>query len=83
MVTLLIYIHLHEHLPRLGCSVRGGVFFAGVGLAFSQLALNTVLNSVSTGMDIAGLWPRYINIRRGAYIMAIVCTCLTHFQNAI
>lgn len=31
-----------------------------------------MLNSVSCGMDMAGLWPRYINIRRGAYIMAII-----------
>lgn len=25
---------------------------------------------MSVGMDMAGLWPRYINIRRGSYIMA-------------
>lgn len=48
------------------------MFFGGVGLAFSQLSINVVLNSISTGMDISGLWPRFINIRRGAYILAIV-----------
>lgn len=52
--------------------MRAAVFFAGLSLALSQLAINTVLNAVSTGMDIAGLWPRFINIRRGAYILAIV-----------
>lgn len=64
-------------------SVRGGVFFAGVGLAFSQLALNIVLNSVSTGMDISGLFPRFINIRRGAYIMAIVCVYFTCIRTRV
>jgi nucleobase:cation symporter-1, NCS1 family len=67
-------------LIYIDCSVRGGVFFASVGLAFSQLALNTVLNSVSTGMDIAGLWPQFINIRRGAYLLAIVCVHLTRVR---
>lgn len=52
--------------------VRAGVFFAGLGCVCSQLAINVVLNSVSTGMDMAGLWPKYINIRRGAYILAAV-----------
>jgi NCS1 family nucleobase:cation symporter-1 len=50
--------------------VRAGVFFAGLGCVCTQLAINVVLNSVSTGMDMAGLFPRYINIRRGAYILA-------------
>jgi NCS1 family nucleobase:cation symporter-1 len=40
-------------------------------------AINVVLNSVSTGMDMAGFAPRYINIRRGAYILAILALCTT------
>lgn len=36
----------------------------------AQLGIDIVLNSVSAGMDLAGLWPRYLNIRRGAYILA-------------
>ncbi|EPQ54370.1 NCS1 nucleoside transporter family protein [Gloeophyllum trabeum ATCC 11539] len=51
---------------------RAGVFFASLGLVASQLAINTVLNSVSTGMDMAGLAPRYINIRRGGYVLCVV-----------
>jgi NCS1 family nucleobase:cation symporter-1 len=31
-----------------------------------------VLNSVATGMDMAGLCPKYINIIRGSYIMACI-----------
>lgn len=52
--------------------VRVAVFFAGFGCTCAQLSINVLLNSVSTGMDMAGLWPRYINIRRGAYILAAV-----------
>lgn len=52
--------------------VRAAVFFASLGLVASQLSISVVLNSVSCGMDMAGLWPRYINIRRGGYIMAVI-----------
>lgn len=40
--------------------------------------ISVVLNSVSTGMDMAGLWPKYINIRRGSYIMAIMGVCIQY-----
>ncbi|BEJ12934.1 hypothetical protein CspHIS471_0301080 [Cutaneotrichosporon sp. HIS471] len=50
--------------------VRAAVIFAGIGCTCAQLSINVLLNSVSTGMDMAGLWPKYINIRRGAYILA-------------
>ncbi|KAM4067150.1 purine-cytosine permease family protein [Hirsutella rhossiliensis] len=50
---------------------RAGVFFASTGLVCSQLSISLVLNAMSCGMDMAGLWPKYINIRRGAYIMLI------------
>ncbi|TVY78355.1 Transporter aclS [Lachnellula suecica] len=49
-------------------STRAAAFFAGVGLVVCQLAINTIDNSFSTGMDLSGLFPKYINIRRGAYI---------------
>ncbi|KAJ5303140.1 hypothetical protein N7476_009939 [Penicillium atrosanguineum] len=52
--------------------VRAAVFFASIGLVFSQFSISVVLNSVSCGMDMAGLWPKYINIRRGGYIMACI-----------
>jgi len=49
---------------------RAAVFFAGFGCTCAQLSINVLLNSVSTGMDMAGLWPKYINIKRGALILA-------------
>ncbi|WVQ67214.1 uncharacterized protein L199_005409 [Kwoniella botswanensis] len=52
--------------------VRAAVFFAGLGCTCAQLSINVLLNSVSTGMDMAGLWPKYLNIRRGAYLLAAI-----------
>lgn len=68
-IYLLSDIQEHYHSsPR----VRAAVFFGALGVVLSQYAVSIVLNSVSCGMDLAGLWPRYINIRRGAYIMCIL-----------
>ncbi|KAI8671919.1 hypothetical protein NCS57_00668400 [Fusarium keratoplasticum] len=60
--------------------VRAAVFFASLGLVASQLSISVVLNSVSCGMDMAGLWPRYINIRRGGYIMAVIGIAVQPWQ---
>lgn len=51
---------------------RFGVFMIAFTLAFAQLGTNVSANSVSTGTSLAALVPRYINIRRGSYICAIV-----------
>ncbi|KAI5211106.1 hypothetical protein AUEXF2481DRAFT_64822 [Aureobasidium subglaciale EXF-2481] len=59
---------------------RAAAFFAGCGLVTSQLAINTIDNAFSAGMDIAGLFPSYINIRRGAYIGLIFSIALCPWQ---
>jgi NCS1 family nucleobase:cation symporter-1 len=59
---------------------RACAFFAGCGLVTSQLAINTIDNAFSSGMDIAGLCPTYINIRRGAYIGLIASIALCPWQ---
>ena len=59
---------------------RAAAFFAGCGLVTSQLAINTIDNAFSAGMDIAGLFPSYINIRRGAYIGLILSIALCPWQ---
>lgn len=51
---------------------RVDTFFAGLGFLASQLALCIVTNSVAAGMDIAALCSKYINIRRGSYIITVV-----------
>lgn len=41
--------------------VRAAVFFAGFGCTLAQLAINVVLNAISTGMDMAGLAPKCVS----------------------
>ncbi|EGX95386.1 uracil permease [Cordyceps militaris CM01] len=55
-----------------GSADRFGVFMIAFALAFAQLGTNISANSVSTGTSLAALVPRYIDIRRGSYICAIV-----------
>jgi NCS1 family nucleobase:cation symporter-1 len=55
---------------------RAGTFFAGLGFLASQLALCIVLNCVSTGMDLAALCPKYINIRRGSYLLTVIAVAV-------
>ena len=51
---------------------RAGVFFIAMAFALAQLGTNIAANSVSAGTDMTALLPRYLNIRRGGYICAIV-----------
>ncbi len=53
-------------------SSRAGCFFAGMGFFISQIATNLVQNSVSCGMDLAALAPRWIDVTRGSLIMCLV-----------
>lgn len=59
---------------------RAGAFFAGVGLVVCQLSLNTIDNAFSAGMDLAGLFPKFINIRRGGYIAFIISIALCPWE---
>lgn len=59
---------------------RAASFFAGVGLVICQLAINTIDNAFSAGMDLAGLFPNFINIRRGAYIGLILSIAMCPWQ---
>ncbi|KAE9963100.1 hypothetical protein BLS_009686 [Venturia inaequalis] len=59
---------------------RAGAFFAGVGLVICQIAINSVDNAYSTGMDLAGLLPRWINIRRGAYIGLVLSIAMCPWE---
>ncbi|TPX15443.1 uncharacterized protein E0L32_004423 [Thyridium curvatum] len=51
---------------------RAAVFFVGLALVISQLGANIPGNALPGGMDLATVFPKYINIRRGAYIVAIL-----------
>ena len=45
-----------------------------------QLAINTIDNAFSAGMDLCGLFPKYINIRRGAYIALIISIAMCPWE---
>lgn len=51
---------------------RFGVFIISTGFALAQLGTNIAANSVSAGTDMTALLPRYLTIRRGAYICAAI-----------
>lgn len=53
-------------------ATRAGVFFIALGFIYVQLMLNVAANSISAGCDLTALLPRFINIRRGGYIAAVI-----------
>jgi NCS1 family nucleobase:cation symporter-1 len=74
---------LHIQSVSMTPAARAGTFFSGIAFLASQLALCIVLNCVSTGMDMAALCPRWINIRRGCCILTViaVAVCPWNFVN--
>jgi len=65
-------------------SSRAAQFFAAFCWALAVVATNISANSTAVGNDLAILFPRYINIRRGQYICALVglATCPWIIQNS-
>ncbi|KAF4496466.1 NCS1 family nucleobase:cation symporter-1 [Fusarium agapanthi] len=59
---------------------RFGVFFLATSFALAQLGTNISANSISCGTDLTALLPRWLNIRRGSYICAIVGLCICPWQ---
>ncbi|PQE11482.1 Allantoin permease protein [Rutstroemia sp. NJR-2017a BBW] len=55
-----------------GARERAAGFFAGVALVVSQIGVNVPGNALSGGFDFAATFPKYINIRRGAYLTALL-----------
>lgn len=51
---------------------RAGVFFISAAFALAQLGTNISANSLSFGTDVTALLPRFLNIRRGGYICALL-----------
>ena len=49
---------------RGGPGARAACFFVGCAFVMSQLGINIPGNAVSGGIDLSGLLPKYINIRR-------------------
>ncbi|KAJ8463928.1 hypothetical protein ONZ51_g9927 [Trametes cubensis] len=57
-------------------ATRFGVWFIAASFIIAQLGTNISANSISAGCDLTALFPRFINIRRGGYIAAIVGLCM-------
>jgi len=57
-------------------ATRFGVWFISASFMIAQIGTNISANSVSAGCDLTALFPRFINIRRGGYIAAIVGLCM-------
>jgi nucleobase:cation symporter-1, NCS1 family len=51
---------------------RAASFFCGVAWALSQICTNITANSISAANDLTVLFPRYLNIRRGCIVAAII-----------
>ncbi len=63
---------LERFINDSGPAGRFGVFVIATAFALAQLGTNIAANSISAGTDMTALLPRYINIRRGGYICALV-----------
>ncbi|KIK52903.1 hypothetical protein GYMLUDRAFT_77689 [Collybiopsis luxurians FD-317 M1] len=57
-------------------ATRFGVWFIAFAFIIAQVRTNISANSVSAGCDLTSLFPRFLNIRRGGYIAAIVGYCI-------
>lgn len=49
---------------------RAATFFLAFAFIIAQLSINVPGNVLAGGLDVASLFPKYINLRRGAYILA-------------
>lgn len=55
---------------------RAGVFLISFVFALAQLGTNISANSLACGTDMTAIFPRYINIRRGALFCACMALCI-------
>ncbi|RVX71924.1 hypothetical protein B0A52_04323 [Exophiala mesophila] len=59
---------------------RAAKFFAAFSFALAALGVNISANSLSAAHDLMALAPRFINIRRGQLICAVVCWALVPWR---
>lgn len=51
---------------------RALTFFAGLSIWMHQIFVNVTQNNVGAGVDLAGIFPRYMSTQRGAILLTIV-----------
>jgi len=63
-----------------GSGSRASTFFCGFGWVIAQIGINVPGNLIASGVDVAALWPKYINLRRGAYLILLVSIVANPWQ---
>ncbi|KAK7936046.1 hypothetical protein PG985_001541 [Apiospora marii] len=61
---------------------RAACCFAAMGLVVSQIGINVPGNALSGGFDLAATFPRYVDIRRGAYLTMLLSVVVNPWQLA-
>ncbi|PCH35340.1 hypothetical protein WOLCODRAFT_145775 [Wolfiporia cocos MD-104 SS10] len=56
------------------------VHFCGFAWMIAQIGINVPGNLIAGGVDVAALWPKYINLRRGAYLILLVSIAVNPWQ---
>lgn len=57
---------------------RAAAFFCATAFLIASIGVNISANSISVATDLTALFPKYINIRRGQYLCAILgAWCMT------
>jgi nucleobase:cation symporter-1, NCS1 family len=59
---------------------RAGKFFAAFMFAFANISTNVAGNSIPFANDVTGMFPRYMNIRRGQILCAVLGFAITPWQ---
>lgn len=61
-------------------SNRPARFFAALSFALAALGVNISANSLSAANDLMALFPRFVNIRRGQLLCAVLCWALVPWK---
>lgn len=51
---------------------RAAAFFVAFAFMLANIAINMSANSISVAVDLATLFPKYLNLRRAQYVLAVV-----------
>lgn len=70
LLILMITVQQQLH-PTSRCAT----FFAGVSIPSFQISVAITRNTVPYGMDLAGMFPRYLP-RMRAYLILVILTCI-------
>ncbi|KAL3965559.1 hypothetical protein ACCO45_002563 [Purpureocillium lilacinum] len=68
-ILLIDQILADNYNPR----VRAACFFLGLAFTYSSLVSVVLSNGLPAGNDLAGLFPKYINYRRGTILAGCLC----------